>query len=297
MNYVVITPVRNEADYVGGTIDAMVRQTVLPSQWVIVDDGSTDDTSAIVAAAAARYSWITVVRRRDRGFRKSGGGVVEAFEEGRAALRADDWKFLVKLDGDLTFEPDYFERCFRHFAADSALGIAGGVVYNKDAGAWKIDSPGDPPFHVRGATKIYRRECWQAIGSLEARPGWDTIDEVRANMHGWTTRSLPGEAIFQQRATGSVDGAWRNWVKNGVANYVTGYHPVFMLGKCIKRAWGLPPVVPGVALWVGFCSGYLRRLPRMEDRDAIRYLRDQQLRRLLLRYSIYGAPGGKRRPS
>jgi len=297
MRYVVITPVRNEGDYVGATIESMVRQTILPSQWVVVDDGSTDGTPAILAAAAERYSWITVVRRRDRGFRKSGGGVVEAFDEGRAAVRVDDWEFLVKLDGDLTFEADYFERCLRHFAVDSALGIAGGVVHVQEAGAWKIDSPRDPPFHVRGATKIYRRECWKAISPLEARPGWDTIDEVRANMHGWGTRSLQDVALFQQRGTGAVDGAWQNWVKNGVANYVTGYHPVFMLGKCLKRAWGVPPVVPGIALWIGFCSGYVKRLPRMEDRAAIRYLRSQQLRRLFLRYSIYGAPGGKRRPS
>jgi len=297
MKYVVITPVRNEADYVGATIEAMVHQTVLPSQWVVVDDGSTDGTPAILAAAAERYSWITVVRRGDRGFRKSGGGVVEAFDEGRAAVRTDDWEFLVKLDGDLTFEPDYFERCFRHFAADPALGIAGGVVHNREGGAWKIDSPGDPAFHVRGATKIYRRECWRAIAPLEARPGWDTIDEVRANMHGWTRRSLPDVSLFQQRPTGSVDGSWRNWVKNGVANYVTGYHPLFMLGKCVKRIWGNPPLVPAVALWWGFCSGYIKRMPRMDDRDAIRYLRRQQVRRLLLQYSIYRGPAGKQRPS
>jgi len=94
--------------------------------------------------------------------------------------------------------------------------------------------------------------------------------------------------VFQQRATGSVDGAWRNWVKNGVANYVTGYHPLFMLGKCVKRLWGSPPVLPAIALWLGFCSGYVNGITRIEDASAIRYLRGQQLRRLSFRSSIYG---------
>lgn len=285
--YVVITPVRNEAGYIERTIESMVRQTLLPCHWVIVDDGSTDTTPAVLAGAAAKYPWLTVVRRGDRGFRKSGGGVVEAFNEGYAALPGWDWDYVVKLDGDLWFEPDYFERCLSHFAGDPRLGIAGGRVWVREAGKWRIDSPGDPLFHVRGATKIYKRECWNVIQPLIRQPGWDTIDEVRANMRGWTTRSIADTAVYQQRATGSVDGAWRNWVKNGIANYVTGYHPLFMFGKCVKRLWGWPPVLPAIALWLGFCSGYVNRITRIDDASAIRYLRDQQLRRLFFRSSIY----------
>ena len=286
--YVVITPVRNEAEHIERTLESMARQTLPPLHWVIVDDGSTDGTPAILAGAAARYPWLTVVRRGDRGFRKSGGGVVEAFDDGYAALPTSDWDYVVKLDGDLWFEPDYFERCLKHFDTDPRLGIAGGRVRVKKAGEWRIDSPGDPLFHVRGATKIYRRECWNVIQPLIRQPGWDTVDEVRANMRGWTTRSIADVAVFQQRATGSVDGAWRNWVKNGVANYVTGYHPLFMLGKCVKRLWGSPPVLPAIALWLGFCSGYVNGITRIEDASAIRYLRGQQLRRLSFRSSIYG---------
>jgi poly-beta-1,6-N-acetyl-D-glucosamine synthase len=288
MQYVVITPVRNEAAHVERTIESMSRQTILPAQWVIVDDGSSDATPAMLSAATTRYPWVTVVRRADRGFRNSGGGVVEAFDAGYDSLRRDDWDFVVKLDGDLEFEPDYFEQCLRHFSHDLSLGIAGGTVYVRDDGKWRVDSPGDPPFHVRGATKIYRRACWQAIGPLVPYPGWDTIDEVRANMKGWSTRSLAGIMIYQQRATGAVDGNWQNWFKNGVANYVTGYHPLFMLAKCVRRFWGSPPVLPAFALWIGFCSGYINGLPRIDDASAIAYLRKEQLRRLFLRDSIYG---------
>ena len=284
--YVVITPVRNEAEYVGKTIESMAAQSVLPCQWVVVDDGSTDATGEILDAAARQHEWLTVVRRPDRGFRKSGGGVMEAFYDGYAALQTTDWEFLVKLDGDLTFEPEYFEACLIEFAADSSLGIGGGTVLVRDNARLKVDTPAAPPFHVRGATKIYRRACWEQIAPLERAPGWDTIDEVRANMHGWSTRTFPAINLLQHRATGSADGDWPNWYKNGLANYVTGYHPLFMAAKCMKRAFRRPRLA-AAALCAGFCSGYIKRVPRTRDMAAVRYLRRQQWLRLTLRPSIY----------
>ena len=147
----------------------MVRQTIPPQKWVIVDDGSTDDTFEISRKASSEHSWITVIRRPDRGFRKSGGGVVEAFYDGYAAVSEEPWEFIVKLDGDLTFEPGYFEACFAQFANDARLGIGGGTILVRDNGRLRVDSPDDPPFHVRGATKIYRRACWEQISPLVAR--------------------------------------------------------------------------------------------------------------------------------
>lgn len=288
--YVVITPVRNEAEFIGRTIQSMAAQTLRPRRWVIVDDGSTDGTGDILEAAAREHGWLRVVRRRDRGFRQSGGGVVEAFYDGYAVLRDLNWDFVVKLDGDLSFESDYFERCLAHFAAEARLGIGGGTISIMEDGRPKVDSPGDPPFHVRGATKIYRRQCWESVHPLLRAPGWDTIDEVKANMHGWSTRTFPDLTLIQHRTTGAVDGRWANWFKNGVANYATGYHPAFMLAKCVKRSWEKPRLVAAVALWAGFCSGYLKRRPRVEDAATVRYLRRQQLRRLMRQPSIYARP-------
>ena len=286
-HYVVITPVRNEAGYIGNTIESMARQTLSPRQWVIVDDGSTDGTGDMLEAASRNFAWVTTVRRPDRGFRKSGGGVVEAFYDGYSALRESDWDFLVKLDGDVSFEPDYFERCLFLFGDDPTLGIAGGTICIMENGRLTVDSPGDPPFHVRGATKIYRTACWQQIQPLLPAPGWDTIDEVKANMRGWSTRTFGHISLVQHRATGASDGEWRNWFKNGRANYVAGYHPAFMLAKCMKRIARRPRFVAAAALWAGFCSGYVLRQSRFADDHAVRYLRQQQIRFLTLQPSIY----------
>src|SRR5204862_8108958 len=113
--YVVITPVRDEEAHVASTIESMVRQTIRPLEWIIVDDGSSDRTPQILDEYAGRYPWIHVLHRGNRGFRKSGGGVVEAFNDGLRSIEQRDWEFVVKLDGDLAFEPDYFQKCFRMF--------------------------------------------------------------------------------------------------------------------------------------------------------------------------------------
>jgi hypothetical protein len=334
-SYVIITPVRNEGPHFQQTIDSVLSQTLRPQAWVIVDDGSTDITPELVDAAAAQHPWIHAVHRADRGFRKQGGGVIEAFYDGYAQLstltqlatpglhhsttpslqdpstpgpqdtptpqpdnyqpstlnpQPSAWSFLIKLDGDLSFSADYFEQCFKRFAADPQLGIGGGRVYCQVNGATVEDSPGDPSFHVRGATKIYRRATWDAIGGLVRAPGWDTLDEVKANMLGWKTCSFHDLRLVQLKPTGSADGSWKNWAKNGRANYITGYHPLFMLLKCFKRAFQKPYGLAGLGLLSGFSAGYLGRLPQVPDPDLIRYLRRQQMNRLLGKQSLWSAP-------
>ena len=287
VQYIVITPVRDEAAYVEKTLQAVVSQTIRPKQWVIVDDGSTDGTDRLLDEKTKDIPWISVVHRQNRGFRAAGGGVVQAFYAGYDCLDDDQWDYVVKLDADLSFAPDFFERCFKCFDDDPALGIGGGLVCKIEDGETKVDSLGDPPFHVRGATKIYRRACWDKLHPLLAAPGWDTIDEVKANMLGWTTRTFNEIELIQHKPTGGADGNWRNWVKNGKANYITGYHPLFMLAKCAKRAFKKPYFVESFALLYGFCSSFLKQIPRFPEPDVINYLQDQQLKRLLSKPSIY----------
>jgi poly-beta-1,6-N-acetyl-D-glucosamine synthase len=175
LKYVVITPVRDEAAYLRTTAESMARQTVLPQEWIIVDDGSKDTTGEIINEYADRYCWIRGVTRKDRGFRAAGGGVVDAFNDGYRTLQNSDWDFVVKLDGDLQFQPDYFEACFEEFERDPKLGVGGGIICYEVAGEKYFEE--NPAFHVRGATKIYRRKCWDAIGGFWPAAGWDTMDE------------------------------------------------------------------------------------------------------------------------
>lgn len=228
-----------------------------------------------------------VVHRANRGYRKSGGGVIEAFYGGLAAFEVSDWEYLVKLDGDLSFGADYFAQCFEEFERNPKLGITGGTVCALVDGRLEIEAKGDPAFHVRGATKIYRRACWDAIGGIIRSTGWDTVDEITANMHGWQTYTLKDAICVQHKATGASDGVWRNYVKNGLANYVTGYHPLFMLLKCGKRMLERPYGVVGIALWWGYLKAHLTGIPQVADARVIRYVRQQQMNKLMLRPSLW----------
>jgi glycosyltransferase involved in cell wall biosynthesis len=283
--YVVITPVRDEAQYVENTIRSMTQQTVKPIQWVLVDDGSTDATGEIIDRHTATHPWITTVHRKDRGCRKAGAGVMEAFYEGFQKVTARDWDFLVKLDGDLAFGSQYFDDCFAEFTHEPNLGIGGGVICHEVNGTLQVEQ--NPQFHVRGATKIYRRACWQDIGGLIRTPGWDTMDEVEANRLGWSTRSFPNLQVRHYRYTGAADGAWSNSVKNGMGSYICGFHPLYMLSKSICRAIEKPYFLRSIGLLYGFILGYIRNMPQVANTMSIRYLRDQQLRRLSLRPTIW----------
>ncbi len=286
-NYIIITPVRDEADYISKTIHSVVCQTIRPNQWIIVNDGSKDATGCLVNKAAADHEWIHVAHRHDRGFRKSGGGVVEAFYDGYKEIKDICWDFLVKLDGDLEFNSDYFEGCFRKFDENEKLGIGGGSVYCWNNGELVEECSSDAAFHVRGACKIYRAACWRDIGELIPSPGWDTFDEIKANMLGWTTDRFKDLRVIENKPTGSADGAWKTSIKDGRANYIVGYHPLFMLLKCLRRMFHHYYGLEALGLSYGFISGYLKGVPQIKDRQLINYLRQQQIRRLLYRNSLW----------
>ena len=284
-SYVVVTPCRNEADHIEGTIESMASQTLRPSQWVIVNDGSTDATGDILARYAAIHPWIVAVDREDRGHRLNGSGVMHAVHDGLDRIEIDDWDFMVKLDADLTFEPDYFAQCLDRFEADPELGVGGGVVVSEVEG--RLIEEKHPKFHVRGATKIYRRACWDEIDGLHQVKGWDTLDELKANMQGWSTRSFEDLAVVQKRYTGAAQGQLSNWRKNGEGCWISGYHPLFLIARAVVRGFRRPFVEPTVGLIAGYFGAAIRRTPRIPDPALIAYVQRQQLRKLTGRSSAW----------
>lgn len=283
--YILITPVRDEAQYIERTIRSVINQSFPPEKWYIVNDGSTDSTGTIIDRYVLENNWIVPIHIKNRGYRDSAGGEVSAFYHAYKMIPHRDWEFIIKLDGDLEFGCDYFKNCLVEFDVDPSLGIGGGTIENI------IDGQAVPEttvfFHVRGATKIYRKACWDAIGGLQTIPGWDTIDEMKANMLGWKTRTFEHIKLQHLKHTGATEGMWKNSVKNGKANYITGYHPLFMLIKCIKRIVNKPYFVDSIGLMYGFLNGYLKNIPRVDDEELIKYVRSQQMSCLLMRKSLW----------
>ena len=284
VKYCVITAVRDEEECIAGTIESVLGQTIRPTEWIIVDDGSTDATARILDRYAREYSWIQILHRQNRGFRSSGGGI-EAFLDAYRSLRSPDWEYLVNLDGDLTFAPDYFENCFQYFRDMPRLGIAGGTMYVQAGKHLQLETA--PSFHVRGGTKIYRRDCWENLGGLVCSLGWDTVDEIKANQLGWRTQSFPDVQLLHNRATGAAWGAWGNAVNDGEADYLVGYHPLFFFLKCIRHIFQRPYLVRSFGMAYGFLRCVVLRTPQITNGELKDYLRRQQLRRLLGMSSIW----------
>jgi poly-beta-1,6-N-acetyl-D-glucosamine synthase len=275
--YAVISPVKDEAEFIEKTIDSMSRQTIRPRVWVIVNDGSKDRTEAIVLQYAQTHNWIKLVNRPDQGGRKRGKGVVQAFYAGYEML-IEDYDFIVKLDGDVSFESSYFEALLREFATDPQLGIAGGGVYEKpDGKTWVLYTPKD---HVRGATKMYRRACFESIGGLVPAMGWDGIDEWKALSLGWRVQSFLDLKVFHYRFTGAATGFLKSCIEQGNGAYRMGYHPLFMIARGIRRMTDRPYVIGGIAMVGAYFRSYLRREEMLADPSVVRYVRRTQLRKL-----------------
>jgi glycosyltransferase involved in cell wall biosynthesis len=277
--YSIISPVRNEAQYLPRTIQSVVRQQHRPVEWVIVDDGSSDSTAAIAEAAAVQHPWIKVIRRSNRGFRQPGQGVVEAFNEGVAQLANKQPDFLCKMDGDLEFGADYFVTLLREFALNPRLGMASGSTYLESSSGKLVREKVAPNFVV-GPIKLYRRACLEEIGGLEPHLGWDTIDVYRARMCGWQTANFPELKVIHLRQMGTAKGIVWGKMKTGIGEYYYGSHPLFVLARCLYRMSERPYGVIGISIALGYLRSLLSRARRIDDPEFIRFLREDQMSRL-----------------
>jgi biofilm PGA synthesis N-glycosyltransferase PgaC len=276
--YLMLTPVHNEELFIGPFIESVVSQWPLPEKWIIVDDGSTDKTREIVAEYGRKHSFIEL-RHIDRsGLRLAGGE--RALE---SVLRNTDirkYEFIGRFDADLILADNYMSSIFMQFDLNPRLGIAGGGLYIEKAGKFEIERV--PTYHVRGALKMYRRECLLDIGTLEPSIGWDTIDEIWAWVHDWETRSFTNVRAIHRRPTGLGVDSRHIVYERGRGDYLTWTHPTVALIKCIKIALASNPLL-AAQFARGFFSCYIRCEKRIDDARFRRAARQRYLKRILHR--------------
>jgi biofilm PGA synthesis N-glycosyltransferase PgaC len=278
VSYVIITPVHNEAKFIEFTIHSVLSQTILPILWIIVNDGSTDITPEIVNRYTQDCQWIKLVEMPRRTLRIRGGHVAEVFNFGYTFIDTP-YDFLVKLDGDVSFDESYFETLFKEFSNKPELGIAGGGIYNKTPNGWKLEIT--PKDHVRGATKIYRRKCFEEIGGLEPVNGWDSIDEWRAQMRGWQTSTYEKVKVLHYRPTGASEGSLKRFVRQGEFAYYLGYPWGAILARTLFRSFiERPIIIGGFAIFYGFLKSWLLQKPKFYDVELLNYVKKKQTQRL-----------------
>ena len=273
--YVLISPVYNEESFIGRMIESIAAQTVLPTRWTIVDDGSTDSTPEIVRAYAQRYTFIELIRLPKRTIRKPGGESV--IQQVLKLVQSDPYDFLARLDADLEFRSDYISRILNEFSNDPNLGIAGGGLYLVKKGRLVLEKV--PKYHVRGGLKMYRRKYLEQIGTLQTCMGWDTIDEVYAWKYGWKTRSFLEIRVIHKRPTGGGLSAREISRQRGQGEYNTWSLPLFVFLKALRVAATEP--TRGLYYLLGFMDCYLKHKDRIQDLEFKRIRRKQQLLRLV----------------
>jgi poly-beta-1,6-N-acetyl-D-glucosamine synthase len=279
LRYVLITPARNEAEFIGLTLKSVAAQTVRPLKWVIVSDGSTDGMDDMVRKYVADYPWIELVRmpeRRERHF----AGKVHAFNAGYAKVTGLQYDVIGNLDADVSFDQEYFEFLLGKFAENPRLGVAGTPFRE---GAFQYDYRFTSIEHVSGQCQLFRRECFEEIGGFVPRKigGVDLVAVITARMKGWQTRTFPEKPYNHHRkmSTATQTGLAVNF-RLGRADYVLGSHPIWEFCKCIYQTTRHPFLLGGSFRLAGFAWSMASQIEKQVPADLIQFRRKEEMRRL-----------------
>jgi len=280
VRYVLITPARNEAPFIEQTIRSVIGQTVVPTRWIIVDDGSTDATAAIVRRYLAAHRWIELIHmpeHRDRSF----AAKVYSFNAGLERVKGVDYEVIGNLDADLSFEADYCEFLLRKFSDDPRLGVAG-TVFREDGYSSETHSF-EGHSHVAGGCQLFRRRCFEEIGGYipNKAGGIDWVAVTTARMIGWKTESFREKWFFHHRHLGTAGRSpFAAMFSYGEKDYYLGGHPAWELFRVAYRMTQRPYVTGGLALALGYLSACGRRMPRPVSHDLMTFHRREQMLKL-----------------
>lgn len=281
MQYVLITPCRNEAHLIEKTLASVVLQTKLPLKWLIVNDGSTDTTGDVVAKYVARHPWIELINcsaRKERHF----AGKVHAFNAGLERVKQLPYEIIGNLDADVSLDPDHFEFLLSKFNEDMTLGVAGTVFTEPDGYNSAIDSF-EGQTYVSGQCQLFRRQCFEEIGGYvpSKMGGIDWVAVKTARIMGWNTRSFREKSFVHHRILGTAErGVMGSHFAYGKKDYVLGGHPLWQIFRCGYRMTKRPYVVGGAALLAGYCIAFLARAERPVSPQLMRFHRKEQMLKL-----------------
>lgn len=278
--YVLITPARNEEAFIEKTLESVIKQTVLPERWVIVNDGSTDATAAKIRPYLADHPWITLVDlpvRRDRHF----AAKVYAFNAGEEQVKDLNYDMIGNLDADVSLDEDHFEFLMNEFIKDPKLGVAGTVFrehgYNSETDSFEGET------HVSGQCQMFRRLCFEEIGGYKPNKagGIDWMAVTTARMKGWKTRSFREKSFFHHRRLGTAErGRLASSFSYGEKDYYLGGHPVWEFFRVVYRMTKPPYVVDGAALGLGYVWAFISRQQRPVSPELMRFHRKEQMQKL-----------------
>lgn len=283
MKYAIVIPAHNESAFIGQTLESLAKQTVLPTEVVVVNDNSTDDTAKIVTDFSKEHPWLTLSNNTSEAVHLPGSKVILAFQKGFETLKAE-YDIIIKADADLIFPENYFETILSHFRRNEKTGMAGGFAYIEKNGEWILENLTDKD-HIRGAFKAYRKACFEQIGGLKPAMGWDTVDELLCKFYGWDVVTDESLKVKHLKPTGANYNKAARY-KQGEAFYALGYG--FTITAIASAKFALMKNKP--ALYFDYMRGYLKAaaakkplLVTPEQADFIRSYRWAKMKGKLLK--------------
>ena len=276
--HLVVTPSRDEAEFLPSLISSMCDQSIPPTSWIIVDDNSTDSSREIIHDAMKKHDWIDYIRIDNESQRRRGSHIANLMNIGLSKSNID-WDFFSKIDADMVLPSDYFEKIFSQFSENPSLGIASGSCHIFKGG--KKYSENVSMEHTRGGLKTYKKSCFSEIGGVREVDGWDGIDNTMAQMNGWETRNFSSISVEHRRITGSYSGIVRGCFETGKFAYSMRYFLPFMIARSVHRSFSKPLFIGGISMLAGYFFGLFSRCPPAAEKQVTGFLRKKQIHRML----------------
>lgn len=279
MDYIIITPVKNEENFLPAVADAVVQQSIIPKLWVIVDDGSSDSTPQIIAHLQSQYTWINTIRlpesERNLKFRYPFvcvSGFDYAINYCNKHLIQID--YIALLDADTVLEHDYYKKIFSQFSQDDKLGVASGGIYHEGEG--EIKWRGTLESLPSGSGRVWRKACFFDTGGYVVETSPDSISNVKAKLRGWKIRQFKDIIAVEKRKTSGAEGLWKGYVINGWKAYYLDKHPLLVIINCFLYSTKKPYYL-GIAYLYGFIKSVLQREDKIQDPEIRTYNRKKRL--------------------
>ena len=280
--YILITPVKNEEKNLSHLIRSVINQTIKPSLWVIIDDGSADNTPNMIKKAREEYEWIQSIRLdstvRDRLLHLA-NVVKKGFDFALEYCRNNgiNYNYLGNVDADVLLEKSYFESLIKKFEENPILGLACG-------GRWIFD--GNRTIHIKirlpyGGALLIRKECFEDCGGIPQSYAWDSVLNIKAILKGWEIKRFNDIRYFSLRPGYSAEGLWKGNKEHGEEYYFLGFNLFHVLIKGLKMSFKRP-YYPGFAYLYGYFKSLLLRKKKINDKEIryyYKYIRPQEIQR------------------
>lgn len=286
--YLLVTPAKNEEAFIRDLIESVIRQSLKPVLWVIVDDGSTDRTGEMADNAVAEMDWIEVLHLPP-GERRRGQHYAYVCKQGfdYVTEKVKDWDFIGLVDADMILEEEYFEKLITKFAQNEKLGIISGEIYSHGQDKPQIKRSKD---EVVGGCRLFRRQCFEDVGGYtvysSGNAGADTISNTRAKIKGWQLTHMPEVRAVHQRPNTAEKGAWESGYFQAHVMYYFDHHPVLVIGAFFSLLTRRPHF-HALAFVFAYMKDTILRHERIPDEEVRRFFRKEKLREVRRNLSIY----------